>query len=257
MRLIIMEDEDIIRQGLVQTIDWQMMGVSVIGSAADGEEGLTLVRELAPDVILTDIRMPRLSGLEMAQKLRTEGNEVPIVFLTSYADFSYAQQAVRLGAADYLLKPVDEMELMHIFEQLGKKIEKQLGEVFEDDKLLDWQSCLQNNALNPYVREVLAIITRDYPKHLNIESLADRQGVSASYLSRKLKEATGHTFGSLLARYRLRQSLVLLREGRLRVYEIAEQTGFGEYKNYAQVFKKYLHTSPTLFLQEIKKHSLS
>ena len=80
-------------------------------------------------------------------------------------------------------------------------------------------------------------------------STNDALGISASYLSRKLKEKTGHTFNSLVTRYRLQQSLALLREGRLRVYEVAEQVGFGDYKNFAQAFRKYLAMTPSQFMQ--------
>lgn len=253
IKLIIVEDEDIIRRGLVLTMDWQRMGAEVVGSAADGEEGLILAREKQPDVVLTDIRMPRLSGLELAEKLRLEGSMAKIIFLTSYADFSYAQQAVRLGAADYLLKPVDEQELAAVMQRVSQKTAGcRRTSALADTGLIDWQSRLDDEALNPYVREILHIIEKQYAERLSIENMAEQQGVSASYLSRKLKEETGHTFGSLLTRFRLQQSLALLCEGRMRVYEIAEMTGFGDYKNYAQVFKKYLHTSPTLFLQQFK-----
>lgn len=254
IKLIIVEDEDIIRRGLVMTMNWQQMGAEVIGSAADGEEGFLLAKEKQPDVVLTDIRMPRLSGLELAEKLHSEGYSAKIIFLTSYADFSYAQQAVRLGAADYLLKPVDEQELAAAIRRVSSdKKGSRCTSALADTGLIDWQSRLvDEDVLNPYVREVLHIIEKQYAERLSIEDMAEQQGVSASYLSRKLKEETGHTFGSLLTRFRLQQSLVLLCEGRRRVYEIAEMTGFGDYKNYAQVFKKYLHTSPTLFLQQFK-----
>ena len=90
-----------------------------------------------------------------------------------------------------------------------------------------------------------------YQKRLSGEALADELGVSFSYLSRKLKEETGQTFGSLLAQYRLQKAIEMLQAGTWKVYEIAEETGFGDYKNFAQVFKKYLHTTPKAFMQEI------
>ena len=77
-----------------------------------------MIRQLQPDVVLTDIRMPRLDGISLARQLKAEGNPARIVFLTSYAEFRYAQEAVRLAAADYLLKPVDEQELGQLLERL-------------------------------------------------------------------------------------------------------------------------------------------
>ena len=120
LKVVIVEDEDVIRKGLVCTVDWQSMGACVVGEAADGEQGLQVVREQQPDVVLTDIRMPRISGLAMAEALQQSGSRAAIVFLTSYADFAYAQEALRLGAADYLLKPVEEEELRAVLQKLAR-----------------------------------------------------------------------------------------------------------------------------------------
>ena len=120
----------------------------------------------------------------------------------------------------------------------------------EVKELTDWLYLLQEPGLNPHVRRVLERIVTAYNQHLSIEELAGELQVSTSYLSRKLKEVTGHTFGGLLARYRLQKALKLLAEGEYRVYEVAEQTGFGEYKSFCQTFKKYLHESPKRYMQQ-------
>ena len=101
------------------------------------------------------------------------------------------------------------------------------------------------------MQEVLRRIESGFAGKLSSEAIAAELGVSTSYLSRKLKEETGQTFGSLLAQYRLQKAVEMLQAGTWRVYEVAEQTGFGEYKNFSQVFKKYLHTTPKAFMQKI------
>lgn len=250
LKLFIAEDEEIIRRGLVCTIDWPRLGVKVVGEAADGLAALEAIRETKPDVVLTDIRMPRMDGITLAKKLREENSEAKVIFLTSYAEFDYAQEAVRLQAADYLLKPVDEKQLERAFKRLAAKRGEQPG-------LQNVREAWDSNIIcgyhggNPYVRHVLDAVKKGYQGRLSIETLAAEQGVSVSYLSRKIKEETGQTFGSLLAQYRLKQSLDLLAAGTWRVYEVAEQTGFGDYKNYCMVFKKYLHTTPKAFMQQI------
>lgn len=259
LKIAIVEDEEIIRMGLAYTVDWQSMGAQVVGEAADGVEGLEIVAAARPDVVLTDIRMPRMNGLDMAKVLREQYPEIKVVFLTSYADFEYAQQAVRLNACDYLLKPVDEGELAKLVGRLheekgrqeaaGHGAEKMAGSAGAEG-LVDWQELLAHDGLNVYVRQVLEKIQAEYASRLSIEDCAESMQVSASYLSRKLKEITCHTFGELLARYRLQEALKLLEDGRYRVYEVAEHTGFGEYKNFCQVFKKYLQVSPKRYMQE-------
>ena len=108
LRILIVEDEEIIRRGLISVIDWAGMGCRVVGDAPDGLAGLELLRAEHPDVVLTDIRMPRMDGIAMAERARAEGILPQLVFLTSYAEFDYAKKAIALQAADYLLKPVDE-----------------------------------------------------------------------------------------------------------------------------------------------------
>ena len=263
LKIAIVEDEEIIRMGLAYTVDWQSMGAQVVGEAADGLEGLEIVAAARPDVVLTDIRMPRMNGLDMAKVLREQYPEIKVVFLTSYADFEYARQAVRLNACDYLLKPVDEGELAKLMgrfhEEKGRQAvageagghnAEKLAESAEAEGLVDWQELLAHDGLNVYVRQVLEKIQAEYASRLSIEDCAESMQVSASYLSRKLKEITCHTFGELLARYRLQEALKLLEDGRYKVYEVAEHTGFGEYKNFCQVFKKYLQVSPKRYMQE-------
>ena len=251
LRVLIVEDEEIIRRGLLCMIDWAGMGCRIVGDAADGREGLALMRTERPDVVLTDIRMPCMDGIEMAEAARAEGILPQLVFLTSYAEFDYAKKAIALQAADYLLKPVDEAELAALMQRLASS-----GSGTDDEEVrvegVDWARYLGDASLNPYVRHAMERIRADYREKLSIEVLAEEVGVSASYLSRKFKEATGQTFLELLTRERLQNAIAQLASGRYRVYEVAEENGFGDYKNFCSVFKKYMKCSPREFLQQTK-----
>ena len=249
LRVLIVEDEEIIRRGLLCMIDWAGMGCRIVGDAADGREGLALMRTERPDVVLTDIRMPCMDGIEMAEAARAEGILPQLVFLTSYAEFGYAQQALRLQAADYLLKPVDEAELAALMRRIAADgaAQEVMPQAVEG---VDWQRYFSDRLLNPYVRHAMERIRTDYRERLSIEGLAETAGVSASYLSRKFKEATGQTFLEFLTRTRLQSAVTQLRSGKYRVYEVAEENGFGDYKNFCTVFKKYMKCSPRTFLQE-------
>lgn len=88
LKLVIVEDEEIIRRGLVCTIDWLKMGAKVVGEAADGREALQVIHEAKPDVVLTDIRMPLMDGIELTEQLKAEENPARLIYLTSYADFT-------------------------------------------------------------------------------------------------------------------------------------------------------------------------
>ncbi|EGK59669.1 two component system response regulator [Centipeda periodontii DSM 2778] len=254
LRILIVEDEEIIRRGLLSTIDWAGMDCCVVGDAPDGRAGLELLRRERPDVVLTDIRMPCMDGIEMAERAWTEGILPQLVFLTSYAEFDYAQKALRLHAADYLLKPVDEAELAALMRRLAKESASPGAEPVVEG--VDWRRYFADDGLNPYVLHAMKRIQQDYREKLSIEVLAEEAGVSASYLSRKFKEATGQTFLELLTRTRLQNAILQLSSGKYRVYEVAEENGFGDYKNFCTVFKKYMKCSPRIFLQQEKGAAL-
>ncbi|MCC3374987.1 response regulator transcription factor [Cohnella sp. REN36] len=109
--VLIVDDESTIREGLEALIEWEDAGFRVIGAAANGKEALRLYRAYRPDLMIVDIRMPGMNGLELIQQLRREEERVHVLVLSGYADFGYAKLAIHLGVDGYLLKPVDEDEL--------------------------------------------------------------------------------------------------------------------------------------------------
>ena len=109
--LLLVEDESFERSSLKNCIDWDLIGVQIVGEAANGSQGLAKVLELHPDIVLTDVKMPGMNGIEMAQKIKNMAPETRILFLSSYDDFEYAKEAVNLKAIAYVTKPVDEGEL--------------------------------------------------------------------------------------------------------------------------------------------------
>ncbi|HNX62318.1 MAG TPA: response regulator [Candidatus Limiplasma sp.] len=110
-RVVIIDDEPWTREVLRSLGEWDRLGLSVAGEASDGESGLALIRQLHPDIVLTDIRMPLMSGLELLEALRREDSRARVIMVSGYDDFGYARSALRMDATDYLLKPVKAAEL--------------------------------------------------------------------------------------------------------------------------------------------------
>ncbi len=257
LKVLIVEDEDMIRKGLIHTLDWTSMGCTVVGEARNGKEGLEKIQALKPDIIFTDIIMPKMTGIEMLEAAKSIGDFKSII-LTSYSEFEYAQKAINLKVYGYLLKPIDE-------EALKSTVEKMRREIYEQRTYSNWlektkdKSEIQLSNLdiyierketsNPYVEKTLSIIKEKYNHKLTIEVIAEELGVSSSYLSRKLKEETSQNFLEILHKYRLQKAIELLSEGTYKVYEISDMTGFNEYKHFCQVFKKYTGIAPTEFIK--------
>ena len=123
MRVLVVEDEEMIRKGIVLATDWQSLGCVVVGEAANGEEGIAQAETCRPSLIITDLKMPKMDGLEMIAKLREAGCDAYVIILTAYDSFTYAQTAIRLGAVDFLLKPFHDGDLENAVLALQKKIE--------------------------------------------------------------------------------------------------------------------------------------
>ncbi|MDP4181964.1 MAG: response regulator [Bacillota bacterium] len=124
IKVVIIDDEEIIREGLRKIIDWESMNCEIIGEAEDGEEGLELINSLQPDIIFTDIRMSSKSGLEMISEIKCIKEDSKIIILTGFRDFEYAQEAIKLGAFRFLLKPSKVEEISQAVKDAIKEIKK-------------------------------------------------------------------------------------------------------------------------------------
>lgn len=252
-KVLIAEDEDIIRKGLVYTIDWLSMGYVIAGEACNGGEGIEKIRELKPDVVIADIMMPKLNGIEM---IRQAGGEVRFksIILTSYAEFDYAKQAIELHASEYLMKPVNvevlKAVMMRLHDEIEQEYEKELLFRQKNQGMDIIKLSGSEQYQNPYVIRTIDILKARFAERISIESISEELGVSSSYLSRKFKEETGHTCLDFLNIYRIQQAIKLLDEGVHRVYQISDITGFTDYKHFCSVFKKYTNSSPTEFIKK-------
>lgn len=262
LKVIIVEDEDIIRKGLVYTIDWLSMDCVVVGDAPNGEEGLNKIIELCPDVVITDIKMPKLDGIEMLRQALEYVNFKSII-LTSYAEFEYARKAIELGTYNYLLKPVDEVKICQLMKELNTEINNKRKAEFvirntnEAACKLNINYYMQlDNTHNKFVAKAIQRIKEDYAEKISIESISEDLGVSTSYLSRKFKDITNHTFLDLLNMYRVQQAIKLLDDGSYRIYEVSDLTGFSDYKHFCTVFKRYTMMAPTEFIKKLQYHTI-
>ncbi len=124
-KILIADDEDIIRQGIKYLCDYEALGYTIVGEAANGEQAYERAKELKPDVIFMDIRMPGITGLEVIERLNAENFQGKIVIVSSFTDFTYAKQAIRLGVQYYITKPIDEDELTDVLKTLKEALDSE------------------------------------------------------------------------------------------------------------------------------------
>lgn len=235
LKVLVVEDEELIRQGIVLGTDWAQLNCAVVGQAANGLEGLEQAKALNPDLIITDIKMPRLDGIEMVRKLREAGNQAKVIILTAYDSFSYAQSALRLGAADYLLKPFHDGELEQAVLRLS-------GGVGSRDPMSGFPQKFQSR----YVQEAAKYIAGHYQEpDISVGVIASALAVSEGHLSHLFKKETGDTILGYLTRYRIHRAMALLKDCRLKVYEVGEQVGYRDIAYFSATFKKLVGASPS------------
>ncbi|MCI5952968.1 MAG: response regulator [Lachnospiraceae bacterium] len=246
LKILVVDDEMFVRRGIVMETDWAAMDCAVVAEASNGEEALEAVHRYRPDLIISDIRMPRMDGIELLKTLRQEGNEVRVIFLTAYSEFEYAKQALRYFAFDYLLKPFEDGELEECVLRAKKEIEEQR----DDRKNQEQQTVLaapeEQGDKSRYIREALNYIAEHYgDSDISIATVSAAVGISESHLSHLFKKETDYTVAAYITRYRMRAAMKLLEDCRNRVSEVAEQVGYRDITYFSSTFKKIVGMTPS------------
>lgn len=151
LTMLLIDDEYLVRKGIRETIDWSEYGIEIIGEASDGEDGLEMALKFTPDIILTDIRMPFMDGLEFMAKLRESGLNSSILVLSGHEDFSYVRTALQHGAADYLLKPIDNKHLISTVMKVAEKIKEERSTQLYFKRLKDELSTIKKQFLRELI----------------------------------------------------------------------------------------------------------
>ena len=238
LKVLIVEDEEMIRKGIVLTVDWAALDCVVVGEAANGAQGLEASRRLEPSLIITDLKMPQMDGIEMLTALRAEGCTAYVIILTAYDNFAYAQSALRLGAVDYLLKPFHDGDLENAITRVQQRQQPAaeaapIGTPRKGDK-------------SKYVLEAMDYISKHYNEpDISVGTVAQSLNISEGYLSHTFKKETDYTLLNYLTRYRIHKAMELLKDCRVKVYEVAEQVGYRDIAYFSATFKKYAGISPS------------
>ncbi|MCX7746274.1 MAG: response regulator [Clostridia bacterium] len=270
MKVLLIDDEEIIREGLKKIIDWGSLDCEIIGEAEDGEDGIKMINSLKPDIVFTDIRMPGLDGLQMISNIKDIKEDCKIIILSGFRDFEYAQEAVKLGAFRFLLKPSKPKEISQTVKDAVDEIKKirekeeqyhalkiqaeKLASAQKTEKSDEDKWSLEDSAA-PETGEVTSnakyLVSKaktymhaNYKKDLNLKVVAEELYISTWYLSKLLKKETGKTFIDILNEIRIKEAIKLLNEPRYKIYKIAEEVGFTDVPYFYRLFKKLTGMTP-------------
>ena len=126
--VLLVDDEDEVIQVIIKKIDWESLGFSVIGYANNGLKALEMIEEFQPDVVMTDIKMPYMDGMELCKNIKAEFPATKILLFTGFDEFEYAKEAIHLEVEEYILKPVNSIELTNVFAQMKLKLDQEINE---------------------------------------------------------------------------------------------------------------------------------
>ena len=255
-KVVLVDDERLIVEGLSRVVKWHELGCEVAGCAIDGREGLALIRQIRPDIVLTDIRMPNMDGLTMLAAVRSEFPRVQVTVLTAYRDFDYAQRAINLGVCRYLLKPSKMDELMEAIRTMTARLdqlppqEEPAPEAPPRDEPAD-----EGEAGSFIVRAALEYMQQHCTERLSLADVADHVYVSHWHLSKLINRYAGQSFFDLIGSMRIERAKALLADPAMRVHAVAEQVGYNDVAHFSKSFKKITGKTPGEYRASIGKSS--
>lgn len=239
-KYLVVEDEHLIRQNIIKKINSLSVPLELAGEASNGKDAITLIDQLCPSLVITDIQMPQFDGLELIKYIHANHPHIKTMILSGYNDFKYAQTAIKYGAKDFLLKPIkiDELNtaLQNILVILDSE-NKELSSFSIDPHSLKPENL--SELLENYLRNNYSSITS-----LNI--LADKFGFTNEYLGKIFKKYIGETPIKYITRIRINESKsLLINQPDLEIKKVGELVGYKDAFYFSRVFKSHVGSYPS------------
>ena len=233
--LMIVDDEYEIRYGLQHYFPWQELGFNIVGAFASGAEALAYIKGNHVDVLLTDIRMPEISGIDLIKASLEIIPHLRCIVISGYRDFDYAKQCMALGVRDYIIKPTKYEELEAVFQKVAEELK---ASQFFTPSL---------DSTNLPVIEQVKLYIRSHIKEASLETAASQVGLNPFYLSTFFHQQTGKKFYDYLLAIRMGTASKLLLTTMTPIQEISRETGSMNANSFARAFREYYGMSPKVY----------
>lgn len=253
-KVLLVEDELFIRRGLTYLFNWEKVNCTIIGEAENGQIGLEMIKKLNPDIVILDINMPILGGLDMLKQVKNKNFES--IILSGYDEFEYAKDAINQNAIAYLLKPVDYDELKNALNKAISNIKKNKDilnlEIELNSKLdklnLDTDDVISTNSKTTL--QVIEFIKKNYKQKINIDDLIRITNKGKTSILQNFKEDTNQTLTEYINIFRIKKAIKLMYETNYSIENISYEVGFSNYRYFSSVFKKYMDITPSEFIKQ-------
>lgn len=246
-KFLFVDDEDLIRELFVDILDFENYGFKLEKCLLSAEETLEYLKEHNNiDLVITDIKMGGMSGVELCEEIRKNNSDIELVIMSGYKEFEYAQKAIRYGVFDYLLKPTTYNDLDTLFNKLKlhykNKKYKLTGNDLTDN--VDYHYTHLVDTIKTYIKE-------NYHSDISLEDVAKHVSMNSAYLSRFFKQQTGCNFIDYLSKVRINQAKELLQDNTIKVYEVCNMVGYKNTRHFYKIFKQIVGLTPSEFRNSI------
>lgn len=236
-KVIAADDERYIREALQKLIDWEKMNCCLVAVAGDGQELIEAAEEKRPDIIITDIRMPVMDGLEVCRYVYETCQEAQVILLTAHSEFEYARTAIRYNVCEYVLK-------VSIIEELPKAVEKAVRELEKGRCEMEKEKGEETGNLYLQMEQY---IEQNYQSRITLDEIASALHANGSYLSRLYKNKTGKNLFDAILDRRMETARQYLIHTDMKTYEISKSVGIEDSGYFSKMFKKKTGISPKEF----------
>ena len=250
MNAILVDDEEVAVNALKRRVDWVKYGIGEVLIAHSMQEAQALFRETPIDVMLSDIEMPQGSGLDLFEWVKLYYPAVECVYITCHPEFEYIQQALRLGSADYILKPIDYEELDRILTLLVERItRKQTSREIPLPVLQKLAAEDRDRPGGDPVTVATNYIRQHIQENISLSDLAGRVYLNEQYLMRIFKKATGMSILEFITDERMHLARELLTDTDYPINRVADTVGYNNYSYFTRIFKRSTGMTPQGYRQ--------
>ncbi|MCA1320443.1 response regulator [Bacillus tianshenii] len=241
MKAIIIDDEKHVREGLLLLAEWKEHGIDTILEAQDGDEATKLISQHRPEIIFTDMRMPKKDGISLLKWLdSTDLNSMTIV-VSGYDDYEYMRNAITYKSFDYILKPIDP-DILN--ETLARAVKKWKEEALHRRSSVDAEFLAASSSEAKSMGQIEVFLRANYQQDVTLQEIADRFFLSREHISRKFKQEYNETITDYVTRIRMEKAKEYLANPHVKIYEVAYQVGYQNEKYFSKVFKKFTKLTP-------------
>ncbi|MGG1555702.1 response regulator transcription factor [Paenibacillus ferrarius] len=265
IKVLVVDDDHLVRRGFISMMPWGKYGLEVVGEAGNGRKALEFLAEQDVDLLITDLAMPVMSGIELMKQVKQTKRDIHMVVLTFHQDFELIQEALRLGALDYITKvELEDEQMDEVLQRIVQRMQEQTASAAMTPKPeLAAEEAMEDDGqrysaeVRASIKRAVELIRNGLQEELHLPEVALRVNMSRSYFSRCFHDLVGKTFNDYVRELRVERAKSLLKTTSRNIGWVAAQSGYPNEKYFGKVFRELTGVLPSEFRKMEKSHKPS